>query len=98
MEKFNFQNAQFDYQPYPICYIPNFLSNADYQELAATYPSLELFKHKPILGNKYSLAEKNNRDFYFEFLKKNPCWKAFFERIKSKEFTQEVFGFLRENH
>src|SRR4051812_13962894 len=98
MDKFNFDHAQFDYEPYPVCYIPNFLSTADYKALADTYPTLDLFKHKPALGNKYSLAEKNNQQFYFDFLKANPCWKEFFERVKSKQFIEETFAFLKDNN
>lgn len=95
MHKFNYQNAQFDYEPYPICYIPNFLNETDYKELCDTYPSLDMFKFKPALGNKYSLAEKNNRDFYFNFLKENKAWKDFYEQVKTKDFIKEVFEFLR---
>lgn len=98
MQQFNFQNADFHYEPYPIAYIPNFLNETDYNKLCDTYPSLELFKHKPVLGNKYSLAEKNNQDFYFNFLKQNPIWKDFFEKVKRKEFVDEVLAFLKTNN
>jgi hypothetical protein len=98
MQGFNYQNAQFDYEPYPVCYIPNFLSEADYKELAETYPSVDVFKHKPLLGNKYSLAEKNNKQFYFDFLKENPAWKEFYNKVKTKEFVLEVVDFVKQHH
>lgn len=99
MDKFNFHHAQFEYEPYPVCYIPNFLSEADYKALSESYPPLEMFKHKPLLGDKYSLAEfKNNEQFYHTFLKANPCWRDFYEKIKTKAFIEEVLSFLRDRH
>lgn len=99
MQNFNFQNAQLEYEPYPLCYIPNFMSAADYKALSESYPALELFKFKPTLGKKYSLAEfKNNQQFYFDFLRKNECWREFYQKVKSKQFIEEIFSFLRDNH
>lgn len=93
--KFNYDNAQFDYEPYPICYIPNFMDPALYKALQETYPSVELFKFKKFLGDKYSLAEKNNKQFYYDFLKKNEAWREFYHTVKSKAFVDNVFTFLR---
>ena len=98
MIKFNYENAQFDYEPYPICYIPNVLDASLYKALQETYPSVELFKFKQMLGDKYSLAEKNNKQFYFDFLKKNEAWREFYHCIKTKKFIQDTFGFLREHN
>lgn len=98
MDHLNFAHARFDYEPYPICYIPDFLSPADYDALADTYPSLDSFNHKPTLGDKYSLAERNNADLYFRFLHDNPCWLEFYNRIKSKAFVDEVFTLLKNNY
>ena len=98
MIKFNYENAQFDYEPYPICYIPNVLDADLYKELQSTYPSIELFKFKKILGDKYSLAEKNNKQFYFDFLKKNEAWREFYHRIKNKAYVQEICDFMRDHH
>ena len=98
MIKFHYENAQFDYEPYPICYIPNFLDAAVYKELQESYPALELFKFNEKLGNKYALAEKNNGHHYYAFLKKNPIWREFYRTVKSKQFVQDTFAFLRAHH
>lgn len=98
MIKFNYENAQFDYEPFPICYIPNVLDAGLYKELQETYPSVEMFEFKKLLGDKYSLAEKNNKQFYYDFLKKNPVWREFYETIKSKAFVEQVFDFLKERN
>lgn len=98
MQPFNYKNAQFEYEPYPICYIPSFLHAADYKNLSESYPSLEVFKYKPTLGNKYSLAEKNNRQFYYDFLQANPDWREFYNIIKTKEFIKEALAFVRDHH
>lgn len=97
MIKFNYQNAQFDYEPYPICYIPDFLDKSLYKALQESYPDIELFKFKQFLGDKYSLAEKNNAKFYYDFMKKNDVWREFYHTIKSKKFVDDVFHFLRDN-
>lgn len=100
MINFNYQNAQFDYEPYPICYIPEFLDKDVYKTLQETYPSVELFKFIKGLGNKYSLAEKgkNNLKFYSDFMKKNEAWREFYHTVKSKKFVNDTFMFLRDNH
>lgn len=98
MMQFHFEHAQFDYEPYPICYIPDFLDAGLYRELQRSYPSLEMFKYKKMLGDKYSLAEKNNADFYFDFIRKNRAWREFYHTVKSKKFVEDVFAFLRQHH
>ncbi len=98
MIDFNLQNAQFEYEPYPICYIPGFLDESLYRELAASYPSKELFKYSKNIGAKYSLSELNNPDKYYDFLEKTPCWKEFYERVKSKKFVEDIAAFLEERH
>ncbi len=98
MFRFNFKNAQFAYEPYPVCYIPMFFSEAEYKALSDSYPDLSLFKFKERLGNKYSLAEKNNGEFYKKFLRENKVWGDFYERIKTKEFVNEVVEFMKANH
>ena len=98
MIQFNLQNAQFDYEPYPICFIPDFLDASLYRELARTYPDKKLFNYTKNIGSKYSLSELNNSDAYYDFLKGNAPWMEFFNRIKSAEFVREMAGFLAQNH
>lgn len=96
--KFNLNNAEFVYEPYPICYIPNFLDADVYAELAETYPDRGLFVETKNIGNKYSLSELNNPDKYYDFLDRTPCWKRVYECIKSPEFVTEIAEFLKERN
>lgn len=93
--KFNYKNAQFDYEPYPICYIPNFLPADDYKALSESYPSLDLFRFMLNLGNKYSLAQVNNQKQYYKFLNSNQKWKEFYDTVKSKIYVDELLDFLK---
>ncbi len=97
MITFNFQNAQFDYEPYPICYIPNFIDADIYTALQESYPPIELFRFIKGLGAKYSLAEMNHANLYYDYLKKHEAWREFYHTIKSKPFVQQVFSFLRDH-
>lgn len=97
MIKMNFRNAQFDYKPFPICYIPNFFDSETYRDLSGSYPDLSMF-HKIHRGEKYSLSETNNKDFYSTFLKENPNWDSFYQYVKSKVFVEELLEFLKANH
>ena len=95
---FNLQNAQFYYEPFPICYVPNLLDKAEYEALRENYPDINLFEHKPVLGDKYSLSELNNKDNYHKFVSENPIWGKFFAKIKSKEFIEETLVFLKAHN
>jgi hypothetical protein len=96
--KLNFNNAQFDYKPFPICYIPDFIDESTYKTLSESYPDMSKFAFKTKLGGKYSLAERNNGEFYFEFLKNNPCWKDFYDHVKSKEFALQMIDYVKSNN
>jgi hypothetical protein len=95
---FSYSQAVFDYEPYPICLAPNVLSEADYEALTRTYPDLSLFDHKPTLGDKYSLSERNNRDNYLRFLATNPEWARMHAYIKSRKFIDDALGFLKQRN
>lgn len=93
-----FQQAEFSYEPYPICLIPSAIADADYQEMLKTYPDLSLFEFKPKLGNKYSLSERNNRREYASFISKSPLWSRFHSYIKSRKFIDETLALLKSNN
>jgi len=97
MMNINFQNAAFEYEPYPIAYIPNFLDADTYAELARTYPEKELFDYSENVGAKYTLSETTNKQNLHRFLAETPCWNAFYSQIKSREFVQGVIDFLNNN-
>ena len=98
MIEFNFQNARFEYEPYPVCYIPDFLKPDAYAELAATYPAKDLFLATKNIGVKYSLSELNERENYHRFLDATPVCRKFFEHVKSRAFVERITGFLKERH
>lgn len=98
MINLRFENAEFDYEPYPICYIPNFLDEDLYKKLCDTYPDQDLFSSEIYAGKKFALSEIINNENYYKFLDNNEHWKEFFNRIKTKEFVEEVFQFLRDNN
>ncbi|MBL68068.1 MAG: hypothetical protein CMO74_09505 [Verrucomicrobiales bacterium] len=95
---FNLQNAQFDYEPYPVCFIPGVLEPALYQELAETYPGRDLFQFSRNIGVKYSLSEINNREKYNRFLDQNAGWRRFYEGVKCRAFVEQICSFLKEHH
>jgi len=59
---------------------------------------LSLFARSKNIGVKCSLSELNNRENYFDFLRRTPCWRRFYERVKSPEFVQEIASFLEEQN
>lgn len=95
---FHYQQAQFDYEPYPICYIPQFLEPGYYTQLCDAYPALELFRYMPNLGNKYSLSELNHPKQYAKFIRSHPLWSEFHAYIKSDRFIEDTLAFLRSRH
>jgi len=98
MIEFNLQHARFDYEPYPVCYIPDFLKPELYAALTAAYPARELFHYSTNIGGKYSLSEISERANYHRFLEDTPVWREFFAHVKSREFVALVAQFLKEHH
>lgn len=90
--------ATFDYEPYPVGLIRPVFDEGMYERLVASYPRLELFKHKPALGNKYSLSEVNNPSQYERFIESAPEWKRFHAYVKGKEFVAAILEFLAGRH
>ena len=99
---FNYSNPVFDYEPFPIAVISPVIEPSLYEKMVDSYPDLSLFKKMSSLGNmksvKYSLAEMNNGQNYFEFLAKNPVWKEFYDWIKSPEFLYRTLEMLSANN
>jgi hypothetical protein len=95
---FDFREAHFDYQPYPIGLVKNVLSPDVYKRLCDDYPSKDLFEFKPELGNKYSLSEVNNRRNFHRFVATSDTWRKFHAFIKGKTLIPEVLALLREHN
>lgn len=91
---FSLANAEFVYEPYPICYARDVFPAGEYDQMCREYPDIKLFEYKPELGHKYSLSEANNGPAYAKFIAGNKTWSDFHERIKSPEFISETLTFL----
>jgi len=98
---FNFNTAEFMYEPYPLGLMKPAIEPRVYDELVATFPEISLFKEMPDLGNKgsrkWSLAEMNNGENYRQFLSATPCWKRFHDWVKSPDFLVQTVEFLNRN-
>jgi hypothetical protein len=98
---FNFDNAQFMYEPFPMGLIKPAIESSYYNELVETFPDISLFKEMPYLGSKqsrkWSLAEINNGDNYRKFLNATPAWKRFHDWVKSPDFLVQTIEFLNRN-
>src|SRR5437870_2768107 len=90
-------NAQFQYDPYPIGRIHPILDENFYHELASSFPPAELFVYKASLGHKYSLSEVNNREKYEEYVNSIGAWRKFHRYLKSKDFIFAVIKALCEH-
>jgi hypothetical protein len=94
---FQFEKAQFRYEPFPIgCTRPVFPADL-YEELQRSWPASELFAFMPKLGKKYSLSEVNNPEAYHAFLGRTPVWKEIYDEVKSPDFAHKVVRMLKES-
>ena len=99
---FQFQNASFVYEPFPIGIVTPIIEEGLYQRLLDSYPDISLFKKMSYLGSKdsvkYSLAEMNNPDEYRQFLANTPVWKDFYDWVKSPDFIVRSLAFLARHN
>jgi len=94
----NLQQAEFDYEPYPIGLIRPTFEAEFYERLRSTYPGKELFEFKPALGNKYSLSEINNAGQYADFIRTHSAWRDFYAHVKSDAFIEQILEFMKVRH
>jgi hypothetical protein len=92
---FRFDRIDFDYLPFPIGYIRDFVSADAYHEMVAAYPDVGLFQYKPELGKKYSLSEVNHPEHYRQLIEQSPIWKRVHDEIKSAAFIESVIEALK---
>lgn len=99
---FQFENASFRYEPYPIGLVTPVIEESLYERLLDSYPDISLFKKMSYLGNKnsvkFSLAEMNNPEQYREFLAATPVWREFYDWVKSPDFIVRTLAFLARNN
>jgi len=99
---FRYENPDFTYEPFPVGIFRPVIEEKLYAKLVETFPDVSLCKLMPYLGDKtsvkYSLAEKNNTEQYFDFLAKTPVWKRFYDWVKSPDFLHRTLEMLAANN
>ena len=95
---FDYGNLVLRYEPFPIGLASSLIEPTLYGELVANWPSTELFRQMPELGNKFALSEKFNRKQYYSVIRSNPAWKDFYQWVKSRDFIYGVMNTLLEHH
>jgi hypothetical protein len=99
---FNYQKPVFTYEPFPVGIISPVIEESLYSRLVDSFPDVSLCKLMPYLGNKksvkYSLAEKNNTQQYYDFLAGTPVWKGFHDWVKSPDFLYRTLEMLSANN
>jgi hypothetical protein len=93
---FLLQNLQLEYEPFPIGIASPVFEDSLYRELLNTYPPVEIFRHVPQYGEKYSLSEKNNRPVYEQYVSRYPAWREFRRYVKSRDFVFSIIDALRQ--
>ena len=94
----NFENIRFDYDPYPIGIARGAIAPDVYQELIDSYPDSSVFVSKEYHGVKLSLSQVNNKAGYYEFLRKSPAWKRFYDYVKSESFIDNTLSMLKAHN
>ncbi len=95
---FQFDNAEFIYEPFPIGLVRPVADEALYRQLVESFPPIDLFMHLPKVGHKYVLSEKFNSENYHRFVGQSPVWQRLHAWIKSDNFIATIDGMLRDNH
>ncbi len=95
---FHDENLEIRYEPFPIGQMTPAVDEDVYQEMCADWPSIDLFEHKPNLGNKWTLSQTCHGRQYREFVRKTPIWKRFDDWITSREFIDTIMKSLSDRH
>ncbi len=95
---FQFEHAEFRYEPFPIGVIRPLMDEASYREMVESYPPKDLFVHLPKVGHKYTLSEKFNAETYQRFVEETPFWRRLRAWIKSPDFVESVDRMLCQQH
>ena len=99
---FDYSNAYFLYEPYPVGLITPLIEPVTYQKMLETLPPLELFRYKSDYGSKpshkYTLSERNNPEHYFDYIQQVPIWREFNHYIRSTDFIAQTLDMLLDHH
>lgn len=92
---FNFDNAEFFYDPFPIGRAPGVIDSAMYKELVDSFPPIELFGHKVNeKDDKYYFNETKTRDSYLDWIRNHAAWREMHRWIKSPDFAYSILDML----
>ena len=99
MQKFNYSNFVFDYEPYPIGVAREFIEPDYYRRLVENFPPIEIFGgfFDPE-SNKKGLSELYAPTRYHQFLRETPVYRDFYTYIKSPEFIHDVLNCFEQNY
>ena len=99
MQKFNYSNFVFDYEPYPIGVAREFIEPDYYRRLVENFPPIEIFGgfFDPE-SNKRGLSELYAPDRYHQFVRETPVYRDFYKYIKSPEFIHDVLNCFEQNY
>lgn len=91
-------NAKFRYDPYPIGVIAPVFDEDLYQQMLREWPALEIFKHYPKWGNKYSLAPLGKPKEFADFIRSSPLWTKVYAELTGEQFIHRVIDVLKKNN
>ena len=94
----NFEDTNFIYDPYPVGLARQVFEKNYYEKLVNIFPPQELFSFMRLLGNKYSLSEKNNPRQYHDYVMPCESWREFYQWVKSESFIVEILELLCQHH
>jgi hypothetical protein len=99
MQKFNYGNFVFDYEPYPIGVAREFIEPDYYRSLVENFPPIEIFGgfFDPE-SNKKGLSEIYNPTSYHQFVRETPVYRDFYKYIKSPDFIHDVLNCFEQNY
>jgi hypothetical protein len=98
MQKFNYSNFVFDYEPYPVGVAREFIEPDYYRHLVENFPPNEIFgSFFDSESNKRGLSEIYEPYAYHQFVRENPVYREFYEYIKSPAFIHDVLNCFEQN-
>src|SRR4051812_39712909 len=99
MQKYNYSNFNFDYEPYPIGVAREFIEPSYYRRLVENFPPIDIFGgfYDPE-SNKKGLSELYNPDSYHRFIRETPVYLDFYKYIKSPQFIHDVLNCFEQNY
>ena len=91
-------NAKFRYDPYPIGVIAPVFEEDLYQQMLREWPAIDIFKHYPKWGNKYSLAPLGKPKEFADLIRTSALWAKVHAELTGEQFIHRVIDVLKKNH